>query len=83
MLNYYRNLPAEMLKKEVTPIIQVPTLMLWGENDPYTSKDTTQGTDKYVKNLELKFLPNCSHWTQQDCPEEVNRLMNDFLEFIA
>ena len=79
MINYYRNLPAEMLKRDVTPIIHAPTLMLWGENDVYTSKDTTQGTDKYVKNLELKFLPNCSHWTQQDCPKEVNQLMTDFL----
>ena len=79
MLNYYRNLPAEMMKKDVTPIIQIPTLMLWGENDPYTGKNSTLGTDQYVKNLDLKFLPNCSHWTQQDCPREVNQYMSDFL----
>lgn len=79
MINYYRNLPAEMMKKDVTPIIQIPTLMLWGENDPYTSIKATRGTAKYVKNLDLKFLPNCSHWTQQDCPKEVNQTMHDFL----
>ena len=79
MLNYYRNLPAEMMRMDTTPIIQVPTLMLWGEKDGYTGKDSTRGTDRYVKNLDLKFLPNCSHWTQQDCPKEVNQYMNDFL----
>jgi len=79
MLNYYRNLPAKMIKKDITPIIQVPTLMLWGENDPYTGKNSTLGTERYVKNLDLKFLPNCSHWTQQDCPKEVNQYMSDFL----
>ncbi len=79
MLSYYRNLPAEMMKKDITPIIHIPTLMLWGENDPYTRKKATEGTDKYVKNLDLKFLPNCSHWTQQDCPKEVNQYMKDFL----
>jgi len=79
MLNYYRNLPAEMMKKDAMPIIQVPTLMLWGEKDGYTGKDSTRGTERYVKNLDLKFLPNCSHWTQQDCPKEVNQYMNDFL----
>ena len=79
MLNYYRNLPAKMIKKDITPIIQVPTLMLWGVNDPYTGKNSTLGTERYVKNLDLKFLPNCSHWTQQDCPKEVNQYMSDFL----
>ncbi len=79
MLNYYRNLPAEMMRMNTAPIIQVPTLMLWGENDGYTGKDSTRGTDRYVKNLDLKFLPNCSHWTQQDCPKEVNQYMSDFL----
>jgi len=79
MLNYYRNLPAEMMKKDATPTIQIPTLMLWGEKDPYTSKNSTRGTDRYVENLNLKFLPNCSHWTQQDCPKEVNQYMSEFL----
>jgi pimeloyl-ACP methyl ester carboxylesterase len=79
---HYLNYLSGMLKQKILsglPIIQAPTLMLWRENDPYTSKNTTQGTDKYVKNLELKFLSNCSHWTQQDCPKEVNQLMSDFL----
>ena len=79
MLNYYRNLPAEMMRMDTTPIIQVPTLMLWGEKDGYTGKNSTRGTGRYVKNLDLKFLPNCSHWTQQDCPKEVNQYMSDFL----
>ncbi len=79
MINYYRNLPAEMMKREIRPIIQVPTLMLWGEKDQYTSKNSIRGTEKYVKNLELKFLPDCSHWTQQDCPKEVNQHMHEFL----
>ena len=79
MLNYYRNLPAEMMRMGTTPIIQVPTLMLWGEKDGYTGKNSTRGTGRYVENLDLKFLPNCSHWTQQDCPKEVNQYMSKFL----
>lgn len=29
--------------------------------------------------LQLICLENCSHWVQQDKPEETNRLMRDFL----
>ena len=39
-----------------------------------------QGTDRFVKDLELHVLENCSHWVQQDKPEEVHRLMRGFLK---
>ena len=39
-----------------------------------------QGTDRFVKDLELHVLENCSHWVQQDKPEEVHRLMRAFLK---
>lgn len=29
--------------------------------------------------LRLHYLPDASHWVQMDCPDEVNRLMLDFL----
>ena len=39
-----------------------------------------QGTDRFVKDLELHVLENCSHWVQQDKPEEVHKLMRGFLK---
>lgn len=42
-----------------------------------------QGTDRFVKDLELHVLENCSHWVQQDKPEEVHRLMRGFLKRTA
>lgn len=41
---------------------------------------TSQGTEKYVPDLELHVLENCSHWVQQDQPELVEKLMRGFLE---
>lgn len=39
-----------------------------------------QGTEKYVPDLELHVLEDCSHWVQQDQPELVQQLMRRFLE---
>lgn len=39
-----------------------------------------QGTEKYVPDLELHVLEDCSHWVQQDQPELVQQLMRGFLE---
>ncbi|MEL6581022.1 MAG: alpha/beta hydrolase, partial [Cyanobacteria bacterium J06621_12] len=30
---------------------------------------------------QVKYIPNCSHWVQQEQPELVNRYMREFLNF--
>jgi pimeloyl-ACP methyl ester carboxylesterase len=81
MLNYYRallrNLSAN--RKRGTPQIKVPTLMLWGEVDAALGKELTYGTDRYVSDLTLRYLPNVSHWVQQEAPETVNSMMEAWL----
>ncbi|MDJ0568564.1 MAG: alpha/beta hydrolase, partial [Pleurocapsa sp. MO_192.B19] len=57
----------------------VSTLMIWGEEDTALGKELTYGTDAYVNNLQLKYIPNCSHWVQQEQPSLVNQYMRDFL----
>ena len=81
MINWYRcvfrKFPSYNLKN--WDIFKKPTLMLWGEKDLFLGKELTFGTEKFVEDLTLHYLPDCSHWTQKDQPEEVNRLMAEFL----
>ena len=61
------------------PIIETPTLLLWGEEDAFLSKRTTQGTNRFVRDLTLRYLPGVSHWVQQDAPELCNAELRAFL----
>jgi pimeloyl-ACP methyl ester carboxylesterase len=61
------------------PTIETPTLLLWGEADPFLAKSTTLGTDTYVRDLTTVYLPGVSHWLQQDAPEICNRIIRDYL----
>ncbi len=82
MINYYRanfNLIPDNSQTQKYGILNIPTLMIWGEQDAYFDKKLTYGTDAYVRDLELKYIPNCSHWVQQEQPELVNQYMRDFL----
>ena len=81
MVNYYRALVrgAWKARKEVLPPVDTPTLMIWGEEDGALSKETTDGTDEYVRNLTLRFLPGVSHWVQQEAPEAVNTMLAAWL----
>ncbi len=63
------------------PPIAAPTLLLWGERDTALGKELTDGMDSlFAGPFELTYLPDCAHWVQQECPEDVNRLMLEFLD---
>jgi pimeloyl-ACP methyl ester carboxylesterase len=53
--------------------------MLWGEVDAALGKELTYGTERYVDDLVLRYLPRVSHWVQQEAPETVNALMAAWL----
>ncbi len=78
-INYYRNLPTYMSEKKVWGILKIPTLMIWGEEDRALGKELTYGTEKYVQDLQIRYIPNCSHWVQQEQPQLVNQIMRSFL----
>ncbi len=83
MINWYRaNFRGGGIREQMklgVPVIGVPTLMVWGEEDVALCKETTYGTDRYVRDLTLRYLPNVSHWVQQEAPETVNAMLTAFL----
>lgn len=79
MINYYRSNLDMLLNPKDWGVLDVPTLLLWGEDDFALGKELTYGTKDYVRNLELHYLCQCSHWIQQEQPELVNQYMRTFL----
>jgi len=83
MLNYYRAIVrgggARRQAALGYPEITVPTLLIWGEQDVALTLESTYGTDRYVRDLTLRHLPDASHWVQQDAPEQVNAMLEAWL----
>ena len=79
MIHYYRNVFQDFFRSKSWKIIEIPTLMIWGENDIALGKELTYGTQEYVRDLQINYIPNCSHWVQQEQPQLVNRYMREFL----
>ena len=86
-INYYRsNLNTEFwgnLDESIPfPRIKSPTLQIWAEEDLFLGKELTEGTNEFVDALfSLKIIPNCGHWIQQEAPEEVNQIIEEFLDY--
>jgi pimeloyl-ACP methyl ester carboxylesterase len=83
-LNYYRNVDRNW---QLTPFldgakIRQPTLFIAGDRDAVLGfwGEHVEAMERNLPNLKCKeILPGVGHWTQQECPEEVNRLLIEFL----
>lgn len=81
MLNYYRALLRDLPSGYAGDgQVDVPTLMIWGEEDSALDIATTDGTEAYVADFMLHRLPGVSHWVQQEAPERVNAILADWLD---
>lgn len=81
MINYYR---AALRKRdgfatEPFEVIEAPTLMIWGEDDVALTKESTFGTEEYVRDFQIRYLPRVSHWVQQEAPDAANQMIGAFL----
>jgi pimeloyl-ACP methyl ester carboxylesterase len=80
MINWYRAAVRYGMAERDWPVIETPTLIVWGEEDTALGLETLDGTEAYVKDLTIRRLPGVSHWVQQEAPEEVNAIMADWLQ---
>jgi pimeloyl-ACP methyl ester carboxylesterase len=79
-INWYRNWTHNWETLEgVNQLIDVPTLFIGAVDDVIIAPEHIQGMEPLVSDLEMHMLDNCGHWSQQEKPEEVNRLMIDWL----
>ncbi len=81
MLNYYRANLRRLATRTPAPAprVEVPTLMVWGEQDTALGLELTEGYAPHVADFTLRRLPGVSHWVQQEAPARVNAAVGDWL----
>lgn len=82
MVNWYRAAAHNQTLSSTTrdhPVIDTPTLLVWGEDDMALDIATIDGTDRYVRDLTVRRLPGISHWVQNDSVDDVNSILRDWL----
>lgn len=80
-INWYRNLSNNWrVMSAYDQHVAVPSLMIMAEYDPWLPPSRADGMENYVPNLEKQLIRKCGHWTQQEYPDEVNRIMLDWLQ---
>jgi epoxide hydrolase 4 len=89
-LNYYRaaNMgppmkPGETARSFETgipdPMVRVPTLVIWGEQDPHLMTSNLDGLEQYVPDLTVKRISDGTHWVIHEQTKLVTQHMRDWL----
>ncbi len=79
-LNYYRQIMRRGYGIGTETIIQVPTLLIWGTQDTALDTALTYGLESWVPKIQVRRIATSGHWVQQEQPDEVNNLMQKFLQ---
>ena len=79
-LNWYRNISRNWRStKDLDPNIHVPCLMIEVTGDPSGPPGCTEQMRPFIADLDSAVIADCGHWTQHEKPEELGRLMIDWL----
>ncbi len=71
------------LEKEITPNlgkIQAPTLLLWGDGDPYVPLNFGKKLKDVIPNAALQVILRTGHYEIDERPEEVRAQIKEFID---
>lgn len=66
-------------KEDELANLTCPTLILWGENDPYLPVEVAERLNDAIPTSSLAVLPGCSYLLPEDAPETIAPLAFDYL----
>ncbi len=83
-LNYYRaNAAGRGFRLGYSARTDAETLVIWGEEDPALVPQVLDGIERVAPRARVHRMPGVSHWVQSEAPEEVNRVLIDFLRGVS
>ena len=79
-LNYYRaNMRPEPLALARRARVTSETLVIWGDEDPALGVELLEDLQTVAPNATVHHIVDAGHWVQNEAPDEVNRVMVEFL----
>ncbi len=80
-LNWYRNHVRnwEWSGTLAEEQIEQPALMVTAGRDPVLLPEMSHGMEDWIPNLSRGHIEECAHWTQQEEPAALNRILLDWL----
>jgi len=68
---------------ETSKTINVPTLLVTGDEDPLTGVNEAELMRQHIAGSQLHVIPRAAHYSPWEQPEETTRLLRQFLDGVA
>lgn len=79
-INWYRNIDYNWeTMGDLEYKVNVPCMYVGAEDDVVLPPSSANGIEQWVPDIEKHTIADCGHWTQQEQPEALNRLLVDFM----
>jgi pimeloyl-ACP methyl ester carboxylesterase len=80
-LNIVRTWTQDLRDLETTlpKLASIPTLLMWGSNDTAVYASSAEPLAKFFRNSKSIIFPGIGHLPYEECPEEFNRALIEFL----
>jgi len=75
MLNWYRAAVRRPSPPLEDPVIQPPTLVIWGSRDRFLDPALAEPSAGMCRDGRLEIFPEATHWVIHEQPDRVNRLI--------
>lgn len=76
MIHWYRAAArGNGFRSSIDPTVDVPTLVIWGEQDAFLDRRMAESSLALCREGELVRLPGITHWVQHEAAEQANRLL--------
>ncbi|MFG1677931.1 alpha/beta fold hydrolase [Micromonospora sp. NPDC049282] len=69
-----------ILRPEDLARIDVPTLIVWGRDNPFGEVPEADAVHRNIKGSELTIFDECGHWPQHEQAEKYNQLSLEFID---
>jgi len=81
-LSIVRTWTADLRELEalLPKLAAVPTLLMWGSKDPAVYVSSMEPLSRHFKNVQKVVFPGVGHLPYEECPDEFNRALIDFLK---
>lgn len=77
-----RRILSKVVNEDLTdrlPLITVPTLLIWGENDTATPLADARKMERLIPDAGLVSFPGCGHYSFLDNPRQFDAVLTSFL----
>ena len=79
-VSHYDHKHTSELTSRLKDLRELPVQILWGEDDAWQVVDWAYKLQAAIPGSSLRVLPECGHFAMEDKPEEVSRLLIEFVQ---